>query len=92
MYSYYEETLKIAISQADFNVPDSNLISKSDDEGEIVKLLTLLLGLTVHCEKSAVYVGRIQALPEVTQKHLKTFIEEVRMLATCATSLQSFVV
>ena len=77
LLAYYEDKLQVSFSQSNIDIPDATLISKSEDEAEIMKLLSFLLALVLQCDKKAAYISRIRSLPETTQKHLMNASEQV---------------
>ncbi|XP_004616658.1 protein Hook homolog 2 isoform X1 [Sorex araneus] len=71
---YSQEVLGYPISEQDW--PDVKLIGKFSDPEELGKLLQLVLGCAVSCEKKQEHIKRIMTLEESVQKMVMEAIQE----------------
>ncbi|CAJ1060047.1 protein Hook homolog 1 isoform X1 [Xyrichtys novacula] len=72
---YYNEVLTQDIS--DFPFPDLALVAERSDPVELGRLLQLVLGCAVNCERKKEYVGIIMTLEESVQHMVMTAIQEL---------------
>ncbi|UJR10007.1 hypothetical protein I4U23_014230 [Adineta vaga] len=72
---YYSEFL--GQSLVDFQMPDLNMIAESTDETELSRLLQLVLGCAVSCDRKQFYIERIMSLEESVQHVLMNAIQEL---------------
>uniref|UniRef100_A0A8C8DHC7 Hook microtubule-tethering protein 1 n=1 Tax=Oryzias sinensis TaxID=183150 RepID=A0A8C8DHC7_9TELE len=72
---YYKEVLSQDIS--DFPVPDLSLVAEHADPVELGRLLQLILGCAVRCERKQEYIQIIMTLEESVQHVVMTAIQEV---------------
>ncbi|XP_067846390.1 protein Hook homolog 1 [Heptranchias perlo] len=73
--NYYHEVLGLQI--ADFLHPDLNLIVEHVDVVELGRLLQLILGCAVNCEKKQEHIQNIMTLEESVQHNVMTAIQEL---------------
>uniref|UniRef100_A0A8C7GWL8 Hook microtubule tethering protein 2 n=1 Tax=Oncorhynchus kisutch TaxID=8019 RepID=A0A8C7GWL8_ONCKI len=76
---------------ADEHLPDINLIGEFGDVTELGKLVQLVLGCAVSCEKKQEHIQQIMTLEESVQHVVMTAIQEVRSVFWILSSLSSFV-
>uniref|UniRef100_H2MIV2 Hook microtubule-tethering protein 1 n=1 Tax=Oryzias latipes TaxID=8090 RepID=H2MIV2_ORYLA len=72
---YYKEVLSQDIS--DFPVPDLSLVAEHADPVELGRLLQLILGCAVRCERKQEYIQIIMTLEESVQHVVMTAIQEL---------------
>ncbi|UJR36076.1 hypothetical protein I4U23_028812 [Adineta vaga] len=72
---YYSEIL--GQSLVDFQMPDLNMIAESTDETELSRLLQLVLGCAVSCDRKQFYIEHIMSLEESVQHVLMNAIQEL---------------
>uniref|UniRef100_A0A673ZC18 Hook microtubule tethering protein 2 n=1 Tax=Salmo trutta TaxID=8032 RepID=A0A673ZC18_SALTR len=72
MLEYYHD-----VSKADEHLPDINLIGEFGDVTELGKLVQLVLGCAVSCEKKQEQIQQIMTLEESDQHVVMTAIQEV---------------
>ncbi|CAF0919381.1 unnamed protein product [Rotaria sordida] len=72
---YYSEIL--GQSLVDFQMPDVNMISETTDETELSRLLQLVLGCAVSCDRKQFYIEHIMLLEESVQHVLMNAIQEL---------------
>uniref|UniRef100_A0A669BAU2 Hook microtubule-tethering protein 1 n=1 Tax=Oreochromis niloticus TaxID=8128 RepID=A0A669BAU2_ORENI len=75
---YYNEVLAQEIS--DFPLPDVSLVAEHSDPTELGRLLQLILGCAVRCERKQEYIQIIMTLEESVQHVVMTAIQEVTVL------------
>uniref|UniRef100_A0A3Q1C337 Calponin-homology (CH) domain-containing protein n=1 Tax=Amphiprion ocellaris TaxID=80972 RepID=A0A3Q1C337_AMPOC len=75
MLEYYHDVLGHQIS--DEHLPDVNLIGEMGDVTELGKLVQLVLGCAVSCEKKQEQIQQIMTLEESVQHVVMTAIQEV---------------
>uniref|UniRef100_A0A3B3YVM7 Calponin-homology (CH) domain-containing protein n=1 Tax=Poecilia mexicana TaxID=48701 RepID=A0A3B3YVM7_9TELE len=75
MLEYYHDVLGQQVS--DEHLPDVNLIGELGDVTELGKLLQLVLGCAVSCEKKQEQIQQIMTLEESVQHVVMTAIQEV---------------
>uniref|UniRef100_A0A3B3UC93 Hook microtubule tethering protein 2 n=1 Tax=Poecilia latipinna TaxID=48699 RepID=A0A3B3UC93_9TELE len=75
MLEYYHDVLSQQVS--DEHLPDVNLIGELGDVTELGKLLQLVLGCAVSCEKKQEQIKQIMTLEESVQHVVMTAIQEV---------------
>uniref|UniRef100_A0A2K5ZRY4 Hook microtubule tethering protein 1 n=1 Tax=Mandrillus leucophaeus TaxID=9568 RepID=A0A2K5ZRY4_MANLE len=75
--SYYHEFLGQQISEA--LVPDLNQITECSDPVELGRLLQLILGCAINCEKKQEHIQNIMTLEESVQHVVMTAIQEVNL-------------
>uniref|UniRef100_A0A667X4W5 Hook microtubule-tethering protein 1 n=1 Tax=Myripristis murdjan TaxID=586833 RepID=A0A667X4W5_9TELE len=80
MVDYYNEVLAQQIS--DFPLPDLALVAEHSDPVELGRLLQLILGCAVKCERKQEYIQIIMTLEESVQHVVMTAIQEVSQLWT----------
>uniref|UniRef100_A0A4X1W5N8 Hook microtubule tethering protein 1 n=1 Tax=Sus scrofa TaxID=9823 RepID=A0A4X1W5N8_PIG len=73
--SYYNEFLGQQISEE--LIPDLNQITECSDSVELGRLLQLILGCAVNCEKKQEHIQNIMTLEESVQHVVMTAIQEV---------------
>ncbi|XP_074232484.1 protein Hook homolog 1 isoform X2 [Camelus bactrianus] len=73
--SYYNEFLGQQISEE--LIPDLNQITESSDSVELGRLLQLILGCAVNCEKKQEHIQNIMTLEESVQHVVMTAIQEL---------------
>uniref|UniRef100_A0AAX7TNP9 Calponin-homology (CH) domain-containing protein n=1 Tax=Astatotilapia calliptera TaxID=8154 RepID=A0AAX7TNP9_ASTCA len=73
---YYNEVLSQEIS--DFPLPDVSLVAEHSDPTELGRLLQLILGCAVRCERKQEYIQFIMTLEESVQHVVMTAIQEVK--------------
>uniref|UniRef100_A0A3Q2VY34 Hook microtubule-tethering protein 1 n=1 Tax=Haplochromis burtoni TaxID=8153 RepID=A0A3Q2VY34_HAPBU len=71
---YYNEVLSQEIS--DFPLPDVSLVAEHSDPTELGRLLQLILGCAVRCERKQEYIQIIMTLEESVQHVVMTAIQE----------------
>ncbi|XP_028909115.1 protein Hook homolog 2 isoform X1 [Ornithorhynchus anatinus] len=64
---------------SDQHLPDVNLIGEFSDAAELGKLLQLVLGCAISCEKKQEHIQRIMTLEESVQHVVMTAIQELMM-------------
>uniref|UniRef100_A0AAX7T1P2 Calponin-homology (CH) domain-containing protein n=1 Tax=Astatotilapia calliptera TaxID=8154 RepID=A0AAX7T1P2_ASTCA len=74
---YYNEVLSQEIS--DFPLPDVSLVAEHSDPTELGRLLQLILGCAVRCERKQEYIQFIMTLEESVQHVVMTAIQEVSL-------------
>ncbi|XP_065834817.1 protein Hook homolog 3-like [Oscarella lobularis] len=74
---YYEQILHQYID--DFSMPDLSSIGEKCDEVQLGRLLQLVLGCAVHCEKKEEYIQRIMNLEESIQHAVMSAIQELML-------------
>uniref|UniRef100_A0A8C8F557 Calponin-homology (CH) domain-containing protein n=1 Tax=Oncorhynchus tshawytscha TaxID=74940 RepID=A0A8C8F557_ONCTS len=89
MLEYYHDVLGHQV--ADEHLPDINLIGEFGDVTELGKLVQLVLGCAVSCEKKQEHIQQIMTLEESVQHVVMTAIQEVRSVFWILSSLSSFV-
>ncbi|XP_069460225.1 protein Hook homolog 2 isoform X2 [Ambystoma mexicanum] len=72
---YYQDVLGHPVS--DNHLPDVNLIGEFSDTGELGKLLQLVLGCAISCEKKQEHIQQIMTLEESVQHMVMTAIQEL---------------
>ncbi|CAF1013191.1 unnamed protein product [Adineta steineri] len=72
---YYSEVLGQTL--IDFQMPDLNMIAESTDETELSRLLQLVLGCAVSCDRKQYYIEHIMSLEESVQHVLMNAIQEL---------------
>ncbi|CAF1121439.1 unnamed protein product [Adineta steineri] len=72
---YYSEVLGQTL--VDFQMPDLNMIAESTDETELSRLLQLVLGCAVSCDRKQYYIEHIMSLEESVQHVLMNAIQEL---------------
>ncbi|KAF6727921.1 Hook-like protein 1 [Oryzias melastigma] len=72
---YYKEALSQEIS--DFPLPDLSLVAEHADPVELGRLLQLILGCAVKCERKQEYIQIIMTLEESVQHVVMTAIQEL---------------
>uniref|UniRef100_A0AAQ6AJB9 Calponin-homology (CH) domain-containing protein n=1 Tax=Amphiprion ocellaris TaxID=80972 RepID=A0AAQ6AJB9_AMPOC len=77
MLEYYHDVLGHQIS--DEHLPDVNLIGEMGDVTELGKLVQLVLGCAVSCEKKQEQIQQIMTLEESVQHVVMTAIQEVKV-------------
>uniref|UniRef100_A0A8C2P5X2 Calponin-homology (CH) domain-containing protein n=1 Tax=Capra hircus TaxID=9925 RepID=A0A8C2P5X2_CAPHI len=75
--SYYNEFLGQQISEE--LIPDLNQITECSDSVELGRLLQLILGCAVNCEKKQEHIQNIMTLEESVQHVVMTAIQEVKL-------------
>ncbi|KAG5849996.1 protein Hook homolog 1 isoform X1 [Anguilla anguilla] len=75
MVDYYNEVLAQQIS--DFPLPDLVLVAEHSDPVELGRLLQLILGCAVKCERKQEYIQIIMTLEESVQHVVMTAIQEL---------------
>ncbi|XP_069006171.1 protein Hook homolog 1 isoform X1 [Embiotoca jacksoni] len=79
---YYNEVLTQEIS--DFPVPDLPLVAEHSDPVQLGRLLQLILGCAVRCERKQEYIQIIMTLEESVQHVVMTAIQELMSKETVA--------
>ncbi|KAM6921072.1 protein Hook homolog 1 [Xenentodon cancila] len=79
---YYNEVLGQEIS--DFPLPDLTLVAEHSDPVELGRLLQLILGCAVRCERKQEYIQIIMTLEESVQHVVMTAIQELMSKETMA--------
>ncbi|XP_023260239.1 protein Hook homolog 1 isoform X2 [Seriola lalandi dorsalis] len=79
---YYNEVLSQEIS--DFPLPDLALVAEHSDPVELGRLLQLILGCAVRCERKQEYIQIIMTLEESVQHVVMTAIQELMSKETMA--------
>uniref|UniRef100_A0A8C8F5G1 Calponin-homology (CH) domain-containing protein n=1 Tax=Oncorhynchus tshawytscha TaxID=74940 RepID=A0A8C8F5G1_ONCTS len=87
MLEYYHDVLGHQV--ADEHLPDINLIGEFGDVTELGKLVQLVLGCAVSCEKKQEHIQQIMTLEESVQHVVMTAIQEVRSVFWILSSLSS---
>uniref|UniRef100_A0A8C4ILW0 Hook microtubule tethering protein 2 n=1 Tax=Dicentrarchus labrax TaxID=13489 RepID=A0A8C4ILW0_DICLA len=77
MLEYYHDVLGHPVS--DEHLPDVNLIGEMGDVTELGKLVQLVLGCAVSCEKKQEQIQQIMTLEESVQHVVMTAIQEVKL-------------
>uniref|UniRef100_A0A4W5PRB0 Hook microtubule tethering protein 2 n=1 Tax=Hucho hucho TaxID=62062 RepID=A0A4W5PRB0_9TELE len=92
MLEYYHDVLGHQV--ADEHLPDINLIGEFGDVTELGKLVQLVLGCAVSCEKKQEQIQQIMTLEESVQHVVMTAIQELVLLLffNCHLIYMSFVV
>ncbi|CAJ1075692.1 protein Hook homolog 2 [Xyrichtys novacula] len=75
MLEYYHDVLGHQVSDA--HLPDVNLIGEMNDVTELGKLVQLVLGCAVSCEKKQEQIQQIMTLEESVQHVVMTAIQEL---------------
>uniref|UniRef100_A0A8C9U6F5 Hook microtubule tethering protein 2 n=1 Tax=Scleropages formosus TaxID=113540 RepID=A0A8C9U6F5_SCLFO len=78
MLEYYHDVLAHPVS--DEHLPDVTLIGEMEDLTELVKLVQLVLGCAVSCERKHEHIEQIMTLEESVQHVVMTSIQEVKTL------------
>ncbi|XP_038640586.1 protein Hook homolog 3-like isoform X2 [Scyliorhinus canicula] len=81
MLEYYHDVLGHQISE--YSLPEVNLIGEHSDAAELGRLLQLVLGCAVSCEKKQEYIQRIMTLEESVQHVVMTAIQELLTRDPC---------
>ncbi|XP_078285553.1 protein Hook homolog 2 isoform X2 [Rhinoraja longicauda] len=81
MLEYYHDVLGHQISE--YNLPEVNLIGEHSDAVELGRLLQLVLGCAVSCEKKQEYIQHIMTLEESVQHVVMTAIQELLTRDPC---------
>uniref|UniRef100_A0A669B375 Hook microtubule tethering protein 2 n=1 Tax=Oreochromis niloticus TaxID=8128 RepID=A0A669B375_ORENI len=81
MMEYYHDVLGHQVS--DEHMPDVNLIGEMGDVTELGKLVQLVLGCAVSCEKKQEQIQQIMTLEESVQHVVMTAIQEVMSNILC---------
>ncbi|XP_055519993.1 protein Hook homolog 3-like isoform X1 [Leucoraja erinacea] len=81
MLEYYHDVLGHQISE--YNLPEVNLIGEHSDAAELGRLLQLVLGCAVSCEKKQEYIQHIMTLEESVQHVVMTAIQELLTKDPC---------
>uniref|UniRef100_A0A0K2TVU2 Protein hook n=1 Tax=Lepeophtheirus salmonis TaxID=72036 RepID=A0A0K2TVU2_LEPSM len=79
---YYSE--KIAISIADFSMPDPQRVA-DDAPDDVGRLLQLVLGCAINCESKHTYIAVIMEMEESVQRVIMQAIQELMALPTLST-------
>uniref|UniRef100_A0A8C8F4B9 Calponin-homology (CH) domain-containing protein n=1 Tax=Oncorhynchus tshawytscha TaxID=74940 RepID=A0A8C8F4B9_ONCTS len=87
MLEYYHDVLGHQV--ADLHLPDINLIGEFGDVTELGKLVQLVLGCAVSCEKKQEQIQQIMTLEESVQHVVMTAIQEPLLHATLSGSLSA---
>ncbi|KAM6962900.1 protein Hook homolog 1 [Aplochiton taeniatus] len=82
MVDYYNEVLSQQIS--DFPRPDLAKVAEHSDQVELGRLLQLILGCAVNCERKQEYIQIIMTLEESVQHVVMTAIQELMSKDTMA--------
>ncbi|XP_040326356.1 protein Hook homolog 1 isoform X1 [Herpailurus yagouaroundi] len=84
--SYYNEFLGQQISEE--LIPDLNQITECSDSVELGRLLQLILGCAVNCEKKQEHIQNIMTLEESVQHVVMTAIQELmsKEIVSCPTN------
>ncbi|XP_071751794.1 protein Hook homolog 1 [Centroberyx gerrardi] len=82
MVDYYNEVLSQQIS--DFPLPDLALVAEHSDPVQLGRLLQLILGCAVKCERKQEYIQIIMTLEESVQHVVMTAIQELMSKETMA--------
>ncbi|XP_070816714.1 protein Hook homolog 1 [Chaetodon trifascialis] len=82
MVDYYNEVLAQEIS--DFPLPDLALVAEHSDPVQLGRLLQLVLGCAVRCERKQEYIQIIMTLEESVQHVVMTAIQELMSKETMA--------
>uniref|UniRef100_A0A667XBF2 Hook microtubule-tethering protein 1 n=1 Tax=Myripristis murdjan TaxID=586833 RepID=A0A667XBF2_9TELE len=85
MVDYYNEVLAQQIS--DFPLPDLALVAEHSDPVELGRLLQLILGCAVKCERKQEYIQIIMTLEESVQHVVMTAIQELKKALVDLTEL-----
>ncbi|XP_007901877.2 protein Hook homolog 1 [Callorhinchus milii] len=72
---YYQEVLSLQIT--DFPLPDLNTLVEQSDPLELGRLLQLILGCAVNCERKQEHIETIMTLEESVQHNVMTAIQEL---------------
>ncbi|CAF1391182.1 unnamed protein product [Didymodactylos carnosus] len=72
---YYSEVLTQTLM--DFQMPDLNMIADKTDETELSRLLQLVLGVAVSCDRKQYYIENIMSMEESVQHVLMNAIQEL---------------
>jgi len=75
LLDYYEVRLDQRLSG--FSIPDVNKIGESSDENELCRLLQLVLGCAVHCERQEEFIQAILQMDPDVQQGIMTAIQEL---------------
>jgi len=75
LVDYYEVHLDQRLSG--FSIPDVNKIGEGSDENELCRLLQLVLGCAVHCERQEEFIQAILQMEEEVQQGIMTAIQEL---------------
>ncbi|KAG7279720.1 hypothetical protein CRUP_011652 [Coryphaenoides rupestris] len=75
MLEYYHDVLGHSVSER--HLPDVNLIGEHGDETELGRLVQLVLGCAVSCEKKQEQIQQIMTLEESVQHVVMTAIQEL---------------
>ncbi|XP_069087955.1 protein Hook homolog 2 isoform X2 [Pleurodeles waltl] len=75
MLEYYQDVLGHPVS--DHHLPDVNLIGEFSNTVELGKLLQLVLGCAISCEKKQEHIQQIMTLEESVQHMVMTAIQEL---------------
>ncbi|XP_072420387.1 protein Hook homolog 2 isoform X1 [Chiloscyllium punctatum] len=81
MMEYYHDVLGHQISE--YNLPEVNLIGEHSDAAELGRMLQLVLGCAVSCEKKQEYIQHIMTLEESVQHVVMTAIQELLTRDPC---------
>ncbi|XP_029440413.1 protein Hook homolog 2 [Rhinatrema bivittatum] len=80
MLEYYQDVLGHQVS--DSHLPDVTLIGEFSDPAELGKLLQLVLGCAISCEKKQEHIKQIMTLEESVQHVVMTAIQELMIKDT----------
>ncbi|XP_078545353.1 protein Hook homolog 2 isoform X2 [Lissotriton helveticus] len=83
MLEYYQDVLGHPVS--DQHLPDVNLIGEFSNTAELGKLLQLVLGCAISCEKKQEHIQQIMTLEESVQHMVMTAIQELMTKDTADT-------
>ncbi|XP_069783242.1 protein Hook homolog 2 isoform X2 [Narcine bancroftii] len=81
MLEYYHDVLGHQISE--YNLPEVNLIGEHSDAAELGRMLQLVLGCAISCEKKQEYIQHIMTLEESVQHVVMTAIQELLTRDPC---------
>eukprot|EP01135_Chromosphaera_perkinsii_P007568 Nk52_evm24s914 gene=Nk52_evmTU24s914 len=75
LLEYYEEEL--FQSTDGFDVPDLNSLGQDNNSDEMLKLLEMIIGTAVFCDKKEDFIGQIMTLEQTTQVALMSIIKGI---------------
>uniref|UniRef100_T1J5Q8 Protein hook n=1 Tax=Strigamia maritima TaxID=126957 RepID=T1J5Q8_STRMM len=81
---YYQEVLGQQITE--FTFPDLNAIAENNDSAELGRLLQLILGCVVNCDRKQEYIEVIMGMEEVDQHEVMNAIQELMSTSAIVSS------
>ncbi|KAL7033355.1 hypothetical protein ACKWTF_007556 [Chironomus riparius] len=84
---YYSNELDLTLDE--HLIPDVFKIAENNDEGELIKLIKLILGIAVNCENKLQYITQIMEMEEDIQRNIMTALQEIENIGTPSSTRNS---